>query len=641
MKTKLSLLSIPYVVWMALFVVAPIVMVVIYAFTSTSGGFTLDNFSNMGTYAVVFGRSFKLALIATLICLLIGYPVSYMMSKEGPGFQRIAMVLIMLPMWINFLLRTYSWMSILENNGLLNRLFQKIGLIALYNSVTGANIEFFQLLNTQGKPAVHTSYQYSWLSREVDPDGRVLSIKYFDTDGNPALYANQYAEARFTYDLAGRETSVRYYDRAGNLCLCQRGYAVKTTAYNELGNVVEEAYFDTEENPVNTTMGYARAVYAYDELGNLTSERYLDEKAMNIEPLDARYAYALMDYDEAGHVISEEYYDIYDKPAVNRSGFAAHYATYNENGHIVEERYLDAMGQPVASEDGYSSRELVSEDADAGTYTMREVYESAEDESASTYTLQTYDRYDRAIETHYFSSDDKPIDGPEGCAAVEREYTSRGDVSLVRYFDGEGNGVRVNGVYGLSKQYNSYANLELETWLDANGEASANDDGYAAVRYDYDLSNALREERYYQYYLNVDGEPTAATNGAWGMTTLYYPTTRVHVVTYIDQNGDPVVTTNGYAIREYEEDEKGNCTWEGYFDEIHAQINCADGYSSVERSFDSEGRMVSERYLDRYNKLTNNAEGVAGWNGYYDEDGQLVINNRYDQDRNALPADGE
>ena len=104
MKNKLSFLSIPYVIWMALFTVAPIVMVVVYAFTGDAGGFTMENFSDMGSYAVVFGRSFKLALIATVLCVLIGYPVSYFMAKEGPGFQRIAMLLIMLPMWINFLL---------------------------------------------------------------------------------------------------------------------------------------------------------------------------------------------------------------------------------------------------------------------------------------------------------------------------------------------------------------------------------------------------------------------------------------------------------------------------------------------------------------------------------------------------------
>ena len=160
MKNKLSFLSIPYVVWMALFVVAPIIMVVIYAFSSADGGFTLSNFAKMGTYAVVFTRSFKLAIIATIICLLIGYPVSYIMSKEGPRFQRIAMVLIMLPMWMNFLLRTYSWMSILENNGLLNQLFQKIGLIALYNNIFGTDIQFFRMINTQGAVVLGMVYNY-------------------------------------------------------------------------------------------------------------------------------------------------------------------------------------------------------------------------------------------------------------------------------------------------------------------------------------------------------------------------------------------------------------------------------------------------------------------------------------------------
>ena len=161
MKTnRLSRFAIPYVIWMALFVVAPIIMVVIYAFSSASGGFTLDNFARMGTYTLVFTRSFKLAQIATAICVLIGYPVSYMMSKEGPRFQRLAMVLIMLPMWMNFLLRTYSWMAILENNGLLNQLFRKIGVIALYNSIFGTDISFFRMINTQGAVVLGMVYNY-------------------------------------------------------------------------------------------------------------------------------------------------------------------------------------------------------------------------------------------------------------------------------------------------------------------------------------------------------------------------------------------------------------------------------------------------------------------------------------------------
>ena len=160
MKNKLSRFSVPYVVWMGIFVVAPIIIMVIYAFSNGEGGFTWDNFAQMGAYGSVFLRSFKLALIATAVCLLVGYPVSYWLSREGASFQRIAMVLIMLPMWMNFLLRTYSWMTILENNGLLNQLFQKLGIIALYNNITGSEIEYFSMIGTQGAVVLGMVYNY-------------------------------------------------------------------------------------------------------------------------------------------------------------------------------------------------------------------------------------------------------------------------------------------------------------------------------------------------------------------------------------------------------------------------------------------------------------------------------------------------
>jgi len=169
MKTKLSGFAVPYVIWMAIFVVAPIIMMVVYAFSNTDGGFTLNNFADMGLYASVFGRSFKLAIIATIICLLIGYPVSYMMAKEGPRFQKVAMIIIMLPMWMNFLLRTYSWMSILEDNGLLNQFFGTIGLFDLINSIglrlaadpaLYVPIDHFDMIGTQGAVVLGMVYNY-------------------------------------------------------------------------------------------------------------------------------------------------------------------------------------------------------------------------------------------------------------------------------------------------------------------------------------------------------------------------------------------------------------------------------------------------------------------------------------------------
>ncbi|MBQ9974322.1 MAG: ABC transporter permease [Oscillospiraceae bacterium] len=168
-KNKLAGFAVPYVVWMALFVVIPILIMVVYAFTNTEFDPTLDSFARMGDYVSVFGRSFELALIATAVCLLIGYPTAYLMAKEGPGFQRMAMALIMLPMWMNFLLRTYSWMSILENNGLLNQLFDKIGIIDLYNTVAQAlsaepdkyiPITHFQMIGTPGAVVLGMVYNY-------------------------------------------------------------------------------------------------------------------------------------------------------------------------------------------------------------------------------------------------------------------------------------------------------------------------------------------------------------------------------------------------------------------------------------------------------------------------------------------------
>ena len=152
--------SIPYVVWMAIFVIVPLLFIVGYAFTNADGSFTLENFSDLGVYASVLKNSFLQAAIATIICLLIGYPFAYILAHERPSVQKVAMLLIMLPMWVNFLLRTYAWMSILENNGFLNQFFRAIGLIDYLNGIGVLSTDYIPMINTSFAVVLGMIYNY-------------------------------------------------------------------------------------------------------------------------------------------------------------------------------------------------------------------------------------------------------------------------------------------------------------------------------------------------------------------------------------------------------------------------------------------------------------------------------------------------
>ena len=162
----------PYGVWMGIFIVVPILLVAVYAFTDKSGAFTDANFQKIIGYLPIFGRSFWLALLSTAVCLLLGYPMAYVMSRLSKSRQNLCMMLIMLPMWMNFLLRTYAWMAILENNGFLNQFFRHIGLISLLQNAFGYSLDYIPLINTGG--AVVLGMVYNFLPFMVLPIYTIL-----------------------------------------------------------------------------------------------------------------------------------------------------------------------------------------------------------------------------------------------------------------------------------------------------------------------------------------------------------------------------------------------------------------------------------------------------------------------------------
>ena len=128
MKIYDKKLAYPYFIWMVLFTVVPLIIVVYYALTDGSGNFTIANLTSVSGYGSVFARSLLLALVATVICLIIAFPVGYFLSRLRVNKQHIMLMLVMLPMWMNFLLRTYAWMGLLSINGPVNAVLGFFGL---------------------------------------------------------------------------------------------------------------------------------------------------------------------------------------------------------------------------------------------------------------------------------------------------------------------------------------------------------------------------------------------------------------------------------------------------------------------------------------------------------------------------------
>ena len=124
MKNKKSFMSsiaaAPHIFWAILFIVLPLLIVIVYAFTDPEGAFTLENVTSLKDYVSIFGLSIELSVIATFICLLVGYPLAYIIARSKPQHQKIFIMLLMLPMWTNLLIRTYSLMALLDDGGFIN-----------------------------------------------------------------------------------------------------------------------------------------------------------------------------------------------------------------------------------------------------------------------------------------------------------------------------------------------------------------------------------------------------------------------------------------------------------------------------------------------------------------------------------------
>ena len=132
--------SIPYIIWMLVFTMIPIIMIGITAFTDKNGNFSLEPFTKAFFYTEVFLHSLWIAFISTLICLVIAYPLAYLITRMKESTQNTVIMLLMVPMWMNFLLRIYAWVTLLQDNGPIDMLLSMLGIHGTYLGNTGAVI---------------------------------------------------------------------------------------------------------------------------------------------------------------------------------------------------------------------------------------------------------------------------------------------------------------------------------------------------------------------------------------------------------------------------------------------------------------------------------------------------------------------
>ena len=168
-----KLLDKPYFVWSVMFIIVPLVMVAYYAFTDKSGAFTFNNIVEIKNYIPTLLLSVLYGICATLICLLIGYPFAFALSKHSSNIQRTMVLLIMLPMWMNFLIRTYSLMTIMGDSGVINHLLESLHLLKMVETDEGLVAQPLHMLNTGF--AVIIGMVYNFLPYMILPIYSVLS----------------------------------------------------------------------------------------------------------------------------------------------------------------------------------------------------------------------------------------------------------------------------------------------------------------------------------------------------------------------------------------------------------------------------------------------------------------------------------
>lgn len=262
----------PYLLWAFMFIIISLVMVLYYSFTSDTGQFTLTNFQRFltGSTLGTLWRSLKVALLTTIICLVIGYPMAYIISTMKANFRTTAIMLVVIPMWMNFLLRTYGWVTILSKNGILNSLLRPLGVAPL------------DLLYTEG--AVTLGMVYNFLPFMILPIYTILEkMDYGLIEAAADLGANKlntFLKVIFPLSLPGIASGVSmvFIPAISTFEITALLGGNKT---NLIGNVIEQQFTVTGDWNYGSAMSMVLMIFLVVSLLFSRGEEHQDEAMPN------------------------------------------------------------------------------------------------------------------------------------------------------------------------------------------------------------------------------------------------------------------------------------------------------------------------------------------------------------------------
>ncbi len=475
-------------------------------------------------------------------------------------------------------------------------------------------------LDGSGRPVVNPYYGFaSFLIAYTDDNASRYT--YLDAEGNLCCGKDGYAEIRYKYQ-DGNATEVSYFGADGRPCLYE-GAASQQMDYQN-GRVVRSRYFDVNGAPKLNSGGYMEYRNEYDSLGRLTQQGYYGADGQPTRCSDG-YGFLRYEYDAYGRKTQEAYFSAGLQPANDISGIHGIRYTYDQNGNVLSLRYINLQDSPV-NKDGYTAEERAYDRR--GNLIERALYQETgvtkwpvEGNQGWSVKKMAYDGRNRLISDSYFDKNGASCRDENGIHGYLYEYDARGNRTLTRYLDTDGQPMSTVGAYRA--EYDEKGLVTCERWFAPDGSVASR------TTYEYDARGRRVRTRYWQ----GEDEPTLS-GGYHALQQTYDGFGHEVKAEYFGTDGQPIEIPDGYAVKITEYDEYGRPFAEEYRDSEGTLCLFQGEYARVEWNYNQQGLWAEAHFIDDKGSVSSPVAGMR-WTydnyyntqtAYYGPNGQPVVN---------------